>query len=88
MAEALERRAEWLAETGYARRQPDSTFLLRRNLVAALERQEVERVGREMAGARGRTFLPVQAGEHVSGTLVGSTSLANRIKNVWRQTVN
>jgi hypothetical protein len=30
-----------------------------------------------MAGARGLTFLPVRAGEHVSGKLIGSASLAS-----------
>jgi type IV secretory pathway VirD2 relaxase len=77
VAEALKRRAERLVETGHAERRSDGAFLLRRNLAAMLERQEVERVGREMAGARGLTFLPVQAGEHVSGKLVGSASLAS-----------
>jgi excisionase family DNA binding protein len=42
-----------------------------------LKRREVERVGRDMAGARGLTFLPVQAGEYVSGKLVGSINLAS-----------
>jgi hypothetical protein len=51
--------------------------VVRRNLVTTLERQEVERMGREMAGARGLTFLPVQAGEHVSGKLIGSANLAS-----------
>jgi hypothetical protein len=32
-----------------------------------LERQEVERLGKEMAKARGRTLLPATADEHVSG---------------------
>jgi hypothetical protein len=77
VAEALERRAGRLAETGHARRQPDGTFVLRRNLLAVLERQEVEREGREMAGARGLAFQPVRAGEHVSGKLVGSANLAS-----------
>ncbi len=77
VAEALERRAERLAETGHAKRQPDGIFLVPRNLVAALERQEVERVGQEMAKARGRAFAPVKAGELVSGTLAGSANLAS-----------
>lgn len=62
---------------GHARRQADGNFVLRRNLIAALERQEVERVGREMAGARGLAFLPVQASEYVSGKLAGSANLAS-----------
>jgi type IV secretory pathway VirD2 relaxase len=77
VAEALERRAERLAETGHAKRQPDGLYLLPRNLVAALERREVERMGQEMAKARGRAFQPVKAGEFVSGTLAGSADLAS-----------
>jgi hypothetical protein len=77
VAQALKQRAERLVETGHAQRQPDGTFVVRRNLVTTLERQEVERMGREMAGARGLTFLPVQSGEYVSGKLVGSANLAS-----------
>jgi hypothetical protein len=75
VAGALERRAEQLAEMGHAKRQPDGIFLLPRNLVAALEPREVERVGQEMAKVRCRTFLPAKAGELVSGTVAGSANL-------------
>ena len=57
--------------------QPDGTFSLPRNLVGILERQEVERVGQEMAKERGLTFQPAKAGEYVSGTLAGSTNLVS-----------
>jgi hypothetical protein len=74
---ALDRRAERLIGIGHVKMQPDGTFLLPRNLVAILERQEVERVGREMAKERGLTFRPAKAGEYVSGTLAGSTNLVS-----------
>jgi Protein of unknown function (DUF3363) len=77
VALALDRRAERLVETGHAKRQADGAFWLPRNLVASLERREVERVGQEIAKARGQTFHPISAGEHVSGTLSGSTNLAS-----------
>jgi len=77
VARALDRRAERLIEMGHAKLQPDKSFLLPRNLVATLERQEVERVGQEMAQARGLMFRPAEAGEYVSGTLSGSTNLAS-----------
>ncbi|MER9250129.1 DUF3363 domain-containing protein, partial [Mesorhizobium sp. M0590] len=48
-----------------------------RDLVATLERQEVTRVGKEMAAARGLTFQPVQPGNHVGGRLLGSVRLAS-----------
>jgi type IV secretory pathway VirD2 relaxase len=77
VAWALDRRAERLVETGHVKLEADGAFLLPRNLVAALERQEVERVGQEMAKARGMTFHHTKAGEYVSGTLAGSTDLAS-----------
>jgi type IV secretory pathway VirD2 relaxase len=77
VARALDHRAERLIGIGHVKMQPDGTFLLPRNLVAILERQEVERVGREMAKERGLTFRPAKAGEYVSGTLAGSTNLVS-----------
>ena len=74
---ALDRRAERLVGMGHATVQTDGSLVLPRNLVAALERQEVERVGQEMAKARGLTFQPAKAGEYVRGTLAGSTNLAS-----------
>jgi uncharacterized protein DUF3363 len=45
--------------------------------VAALERQEVERVGRQMAKERGLTYVPPNAGACVSGRLAGIASLVS-----------
>lgn len=39
--------------------------------------QEVERIGREMAKARGMTFQPTKADWHIGGTGAGSTNLAS-----------
>jgi Protein of unknown function (DUF3363) len=77
VARALDHRAERLIGIGHVKMQPDGTFLLPRNLVAILERQEVERVGQAMAKERGLTFRPAKAGEYVSGTLAGSANLAS-----------
>jgi hypothetical protein len=74
---ALDRRVERLVGMGHATVQTDGSLVLPRNLVAALERQEVERVGHEMAKARGLTFHPAKAGEYVRGTLAGATNLAS-----------
>jgi hypothetical protein len=74
---ALDRRCERLVEMGHATREPDGAFILPRDLVARLERQEVERVGQELARARGMTFQPTKAGYYVSGTLAGATDLAS-----------
>jgi type IV secretory pathway VirD2 relaxase len=77
VAWAHDRRCDRLVEMGHATREPDGAFILPRNLVARLERQEVERVGQELAKARGMTFNHAKAGEYVSGTLAGSTDLAS-----------
>src|SRR4030095_10220568 len=45
--------------------------------VATLQRQEVERVGQQMARERGLTYVPANAGEHVSGRLAGVASLVS-----------
>jgi len=74
--EALGRRARRLLELGHATAQ-DGQICVPQRAVAALERQEIARVGGAMASARGRTFQPVQQGEYVSGTLVGSAHLAS-----------
>jgi len=45
--------------------------------VATLQRQEVERVGQQMARERGLTYVPANAGEYVSGRLAGIASLVS-----------
>jgi hypothetical protein len=62
---------------GHATVQTEGSFRVPRNLIATLERQEIERVGQEMARTRGLTFQYSKAGEYVSGTLVGTTNLAS-----------
>ncbi|MER8886179.1 DUF3363 domain-containing protein [Mesorhizobium sp. M0816] len=75
---ALDKRAAQLVRLGHAERDATSrTITFARDLVATLERQEVTRVGKEMAAARGLTFAPVQPGNHVGGTLLGSVRLAS-----------
>jgi hypothetical protein len=72
--EALARRAQRLVDMGYATTK-DGQVSVSKGVLAALESQEIARVGGSMASARGRTFQPVKPGEYVSGTLVGSTHL-------------
>lgn len=75
---ALDNRAAQLVRMGLAERDATSrTITFAHDLVATLERQEVTRVGKEMAAARGLTFTPGQLGDHVGGTLLGSTNLAS-----------
>lgn len=73
---ALERRAERLVETGHATIKDDFISIPRRTL-AALERREVERVGKQMAAERGLTYAPSGPGEYVTGRLAGVANLAS-----------
>lgn len=73
---ALDRRAERLVEMGHATVK-DGFISIPRRTVAALERQEVERVGKQMAAERGRQWRPAAPGNYVMGQLVGSTQLAS-----------
>ena len=45
--------------------------------VATLERQEVDRIGQQMARERGLTYVPANAGDYVSGRLAGIASLVS-----------
>jgi type IV secretory pathway VirD2 relaxase len=73
---ALDRRAQRLVEMGHATAK-DGFISIPRRTIAALERQEVERVGREMAAEHGLTYSPSGSGEFVSGRLSGVTNLAS-----------
>lgn len=75
--QAMERRKETLVAQGHAWRTPEGTVHTPRDLVTRLERQEIARVGPQMATARGMTFVPAQAGGQVSGTLLGVANLAS-----------
>ncbi len=75
--QALELRKDALVAQGLAWRTPEGTVRAPPDLISRLERQEIERVGPQMAAARGMTFVPARAGGQVSGTLLGSVDLAS-----------
>jgi hypothetical protein len=74
--DALRQRAERLVEMGFAT-DSGKTITIKRGAVAKLERQEVDRVGREMAAERGLAYAPSGPGEYVSGRLAGVAALAS-----------
>lgn len=74
--DALLRRADRLVEMGHAT-DTGQTITIPRNTIATLERQEVERVGRQMAAERGLSYAPSGAGEYVTGRLAGVATLAS-----------
>jgi type IV secretory pathway VirD2 relaxase len=73
---ALDRRAQRLVEMGHASVK-DGFISIPRRAIATLERQEVERVGKEMAAERGLTYAPSGPGEYVTGRLAGAANLAS-----------
>jgi len=73
---AISRRARRLVEMGLAIAK-DGNVRVPVHTVATLERQEVERVGPQMARDRGLTYVPSNAGEYVSGRLSGVASLVS-----------
>jgi type IV secretory pathway VirD2 relaxase len=73
---ALSRRAQRLVEMGHATAK-DGNIHISASTVATLQRQEVERVGQQMARERGLTYVPANAGDYVSGRLAGIASLVS-----------
>jgi hypothetical protein len=76
VSEAMERRRQSLVDQGHAVRLADGSVRAPRDLIARLERIEIARAGRDMAAARGMTFMPAESGDYVAGKLVGTTNLA------------
>ena len=74
--DALQQRAERLVEMGLAT-DNGKTITIPRSTVNTLERQEVERVGKELAAKRGLTYAPSGPGEYVTGRLAGVAALAS-----------
>ncbi|WGS28021.1 DUF3363 domain-containing protein [Bradyrhizobium sp. ISRA464] len=73
---AISRRARRLVDMGLATAK-DGNVRVPVDTLATLERREVERVGHQMARERGLTYMPANAGEHVSGRLAGVASLVS-----------
>ncbi|HTO62698.1 MAG TPA: DUF3363 domain-containing protein [Bradyrhizobium sp.] len=74
--DAFRRRAQRLVEMGHATAK-DGNVHISAGTVATLQRQEVERVGQQMARERGLTYMPANAGDYVSGRLAGLASLVS-----------
>jgi type IV secretory pathway VirD2 relaxase len=74
---ALEARTGELVRQGHARQTSPDQVRVNADLIGTLTRQEVDRVGRELAAGRGLAFQPLRDGETVSGKLLGSVQLAS-----------
>lgn len=75
--QALERRTEELIGQGHANRTAEGQLRVKADLIGSLTRQEVERVGRQLAAERGLAFQPVREQQTVRGKLLGSAQLVS-----------
>lgn len=74
--EALDRRIDFLAKQGLARRDGDKV-ILGRNLVGTLRKREVDAVGRRLAEETGLSYTAAEPGAPVSGVYRQRLSLAS-----------
>ena len=58
-------------------RTPEGGLRARRDLLPALERQEVERAGQKLATERGLSFKAIEDGQTIRGKLIGSAQLVS-----------
>jgi type IV secretory pathway VirD2 relaxase len=65
--DAIQSRAEHLAELGLARRQ-GQRIVLQRDLLKTLRQRELNRIGTKLSASSGLPHLTASSGEHVSGT--------------------
>lgn len=74
--EAMEARAEHLADEGLARRQ-GQRIIFARNLLDTLKGREVDAAGQRLAAEIGIPYTPSQPGEYVMGTVRQRLTLAS-----------
>lgn len=74
---AMKQRRQTLVEMGHAWRTPDNVIRAPGDLVARLERGEIERVGTSMAADKRTPFKMKAEGERVSGVFTGTTNLVS-----------
>ena len=74
--DALDARAEHLADEGLAQRQGQRS-ILQRNLLDTLRRRELDAVGQTLEAETGLQHRPAKSGEHVSGTYTRQLRLSS-----------
>jgi Protein of unknown function (DUF3363) len=77
VTKALEVRTEELVRQGHASRTPDGVVRARGDLLATLQRQELERTGAELAKEYNLPFHMAEAGEQVQGKFTGTVQLGS-----------
>jgi len=74
---AKQRRKEALVEKGHAWRASDGAIRAPKDLIARLERSEIERAGKSLAVKKSVAFTFKGEGERVSGVFTGTTNLVS-----------
>ena len=74
--EAMDARAEHLADEGLARRE-GQRIVLQRNLLATLRRRELDAVGEQLSAHTGLPHHKAQTGEYVAGTYSRQLTLSS-----------
>lgn len=74
---AWKARKQALADKGYVRDLGGGKFRAPSDLIAQLEKAEVNRAGKKFAAERGLSWQPTGTGDRVSGKLVGQAQLAS-----------
>src|SRR5205823_8706301 len=75
--QALEARTDELVRQGHARRTAEGKVRARADLLATLQRNELERTGAELAKEYNIPFHMAEAGEQVRGKFTGTVQLAS-----------
>ena len=77
VTKALETRMDELIRQGHASRTPDGVVRARADLLATLQRQELERTGAALAKDHNLPFRMAEAGEQIQGKFTGTLHLAS-----------
>ena len=77
VTKALEARTDELIRQGHASRAPDGVVRARADLLATLQRNELERTGAGLAKEYNLPFHMAEAGEQVQGKFTGTLQLAS-----------
>jgi hypothetical protein len=74
---ALERRKDALVEMGHAWRTPEGGIRAPKDLIARLERQEIEHIGKSLEGQTRLPFRVASEGERITGIFTGAKQLVS-----------
>jgi len=77
MSRALERRKDALVEQGHAWRTPEGGIRAPKDLIARLERQEIERAGKSLEGQTRLPFRVASESERITGVFTGTKQLVS-----------